>query len=167
MSKRLLHSTPLHVTSRHATPRHATPRHATPRHATPRHATPRHATPRIVTPRPATPRHATPLHATPRHTTPLHLVNLVVFILVADSDFFLDFPTRQNTTYVETATLPSLEEFTLSFWIKQGFDGSLRSGIMSYTTTEELKSLRVVLGSAGALNLRIMDSRFVTTCYKE
>ena len=91
------------------------------------------------------------------------MLKLVVFILVASSEFFLDFPTRQNTSYVETVSLPSLKEFTVCFWMKRGFDGSLRTAIMSYATTEELTSLLVNVGSAGGLNLRIMDSRYMLT----
>ena len=87
------------------------------------------------------------------------------FILVTDSEFLLDFLVRQTTSYVETVTLPSLREFTLSFWMKRGFDGSLKVAIMSYTTIQELKSLLLVVGSKGALNVHIMDSRFVTPCY--
>lgn len=93
------------------------------------------------------------------------LFRFFFFILVTDSEFLLDFLVRQNTSYVETVTLPSLREFTLSLWMKRGFDGSLRGAIMSYTTIQELNSLLLYLGTGGALNVRIMDSRFVTTCY--
>lgn len=93
------------------------------------------------------------------------MLNLVVFVLVANSGFLLDFPARQNTSYVETVSLPSLTEFTLCFWMKRGFDDSLRGTIMSYVTTQELKSLFVLLDSGGALNIYIMDSRYVTKCH--
>ena len=89
------------------------------------------------------------------------MINRVAFFLDASSEFLLDFPTRLNTSYVETVSLPSLKEFTVCFWMKRGFDGSLRTAIMSYVTTEELRSLWVILGSGGALNLHIMDSRYM------
>ena len=96
----------------------------------------------------------------------LRLLNLVVFVLVANSEFLLDFPERQITNYVETVSIPSLKEFTLCFWMKRGFDGSLRSTIISYTTTQMLKSLFVLLGSGGSVNIRIMDSRYATKCHR-
>jgi len=100
-----------------------------------------------------------------RELTLLRLLNLIVFVLVANSEFLLDFPARQIISYVETVSIPSLKEFTLCFWMKRDFDGSLSGTIISYTTTQELKSLFVLLGSGGALNIRIMDSRYAKKCH--
>lgn len=105
----------------------------------------------------------TQIHTRNMYSTLLNLLNHVTFIPVASSDFFLDFPTRQTTSFVETVSLPSLTQFTFCFWMKQCFDGSLRSAIMSYATTEEVKSLWVLIGSSGGLNLRVMDSRYKLT----
>ena len=92
----------------------------------------------------------------------LRLLNLIVFFIeVANSEFVLDFAARQITSYVETESLPRLKEFTVCFWMKRGFDGSVSGAIMSYVTTEELYSLLVVLGPVGGFNLRIMDSRYM------
>lgn len=105
----------------------------------------------------------THIHTRNMYSTLLNLLNRVAFILAASSEFFLDFPTRQTTSFVETVSLPSLIQFTFCFWMKRGFDGSLRSAIMSYATTEEVKSLWVLIGSFGGLNLRVMDSRYMLT----
>ena len=88
---------------------------------------------------------------------------LFSLIVVPDSEFVLNFPARQSTSYVETITLPSLQEFTICFWMKRGYDGALEGGLISYATTQEAKSLTVHLGSVGGLNIRVMDSRYSTT----
>jgi len=46
--------------------------------------------------------------------------------------------------------------------MKRGYDGALDGGIISYATTQEVKSLTVYLGSIGGINIRIMDSRYST-----
>ena len=86
-----------------------------------------------------------------KHNLFLTLLTLVSFILVANREFFLEFPARQNTSFVETVSLPSLNEFTLCFWMRRSFNGSLKTGIMSYATTQTLKSLFVFLGVGGGL----------------
>ena len=91
----------------------------------------------------------------------LLFLTLVSFILVGNSEFFLDFPARQNTSFVKTVSLPSLNEFTLCFWMRRGLNGSLKTGIISYATTQSLKSLFVFLGVGGGLNLHIMDLRYM------
>ena len=66
---------------------------------------------------------------------------------------------------MEIVTLSALEEFTLCFWIKRGYDGALHGAIISYATAQEVKSLLVYVGSLGGLNLLIMDSRYAAKCY--
>lgn len=84
----------------------------------------------------------------------------VILILVAESEFVLDFPAREVASYVDTPALPTLKEFSFCFWMKRGFDGQLYGQIISYATTQEVFSLGVFLGHIGALNLRIMDPRY-------
>lgn len=78
-----------------------------------------------------------------------------MFIAVADNEFLLDYPTRDNTSYIETTISQTLSEFTISFWMKRGYDGLLRAGIISYATTQLLLSLSIQLGSIGGFNLKI------------
>ncbi|XP_078384923.1 neuronal pentraxin-2-like [Oculina patagonica] len=80
---------------------------------------------------------------------------------VAESEFVLDFPAREVASYLETPTLPTIEKFTFCFWMKRDFDGKLYAGIIAYATTQEVRSLEVTIGGAGALNLHIMASMYV------
>jgi len=78
-----------------------------------------------------------------------------MFIAVADNEFLLDYPSRDNTSYIETTISQTLSEFTISFWMKRGYDGLLSAGIISYATTQLLLSLSIHLGSIGGFNLKI------------
>ncbi|KAL9959751.1 hypothetical protein ACROYT_G033106 [Oculina patagonica] len=86
---------------------------------------------------------------------------------VAESEFVLDFPARKITSYVDTPTLPTLNEFTFCFWMKRGFDGQLHGEIISYATTQEVRSLAIYTGDNGDFNLRIMDSSNVDINYHQ
>ncbi|KAJ7383889.1 hypothetical protein OS493_025213 [Desmophyllum pertusum] len=94
------------------------------------------------------------IHGNPELLSPQSCVSHV-----AASEYIFHFPARNVSSYVETATLPTLKKFTLSFWMKQGYNGLLTTGIISYATAQMAKSLTLTLGSIGAIHLRIMDSR--------
>ena len=165
-----LHCNAMHCTALHCTVLHSTPLHSTALHSIPLHSTALHSA--QLTSNPVidffiaqilkkTDKECKPPLVCCKHNLFLTLLTLVSFILVANSEFFLDFPARQNTSFVETVSLPSLNEFTLCFWMRRSFNGSLKTGIMSYATTQTLKSLFVFLGVGGGLNIRIMDLRYM------
>ena len=96
-----------------------------------------------------------------RHITTTIILKRVILILVAESEFVLDLPARDVNDYVETATLPTLTKFTFCVWMKRDFDGLLYGALLSYATTQEVQSLELALGTRGAINIRVMDSRYV------
>lgn len=77
---------------------------------------------------------------------------------MAENEFILDFPSRQTSDYVETTISQTLGQFTFSLWMKRGYDGDLDAGLFSYSTSQFVKALAIIIGGAGGFNLYVMTS---------